>query len=86
MITIRLFLRTLEHLLETTTIYLRAFLETPHEVVNDILAHRPRNGSHLLPVGFLEVSECTGFLEYKRFEICTPWGDLPKWSRGWPKK
>ena len=62
MITISLSLYTLEHLLEMTTIQLRAFLEAHHEVVRDVLAHahRPRNGSHILPDGFLGVSDDPG--------------------------
>ena len=40
-----LFLCTLEHVLEMTTIQLRAFLEAQHEVVDDVPAYRPRNGS-----------------------------------------
>ena len=60
MITIRLFLCTLEHLLEMTTIQLSAFLEPQHEVVHNVLARRPRNGSHLLPDGFLEVGDGPG--------------------------
>ena len=60
MVTIRLFLRILKHLLEMTIIQLSAFLEAQHEVVHDLLAHRPRNGSHLLPCGFLEVSDGPG--------------------------
>ena len=42
------------------TIQLRAFLDTPHEVVHDVLAHRLRNGSYLLPDGFLEVGDGPG--------------------------
>ena len=49
------FLCTLEHVLEMTTIQLRAFLEAQHEAVHDVLAQGPRNGSHLLPDGFLEL-------------------------------
>ena len=45
------------YVLEMTTIQLRAFLDTPLEGVHDVLAHRPRNGSHLLPAGFLEVGD-----------------------------
>ena len=37
-----------------------AFLEAQHEVVHRFLAHRPRNGSHLLPDGFLEVGDGPG--------------------------
>ena len=37
-----------------------AFLEAQHEFVHDILAHRPRNGSHLLHYGFLEVGDGPG--------------------------
>ena len=33
------------------------FLEAQHEVVHKVLAHRPRNGSHLHPYGFLEVGD-----------------------------
>ena len=43
-----LFLCTLEHVLEMTTIQLRAFLEAQHEAIHDVPAHRPRNGSHSL--------------------------------------
>ena len=49
----RLLLCTLELVLEMTTIQLRAFLEAQHEAVHDVLAQGPRNGSHLLPDGFL---------------------------------
>ena len=59
---ISLFLCSLEHVLEMTTIQLRAFLETQHEVIHDALAHRPRNGSHLLTDGFLEVGDGPGLL------------------------
>ena len=38
----------------------RAFLEAHHEVVHDVLAHRPRNDAHLLHYGFLEVSDDPG--------------------------
>ena len=41
-----LFLCTLEHVLEMATIQLRAILEAQHEVVDDVLAYRSRNGSH----------------------------------------
>ena len=37
-----------------------AFLETRHAAVHEILAHRPRNGSHLLHCGFLEVGDGPG--------------------------
>ena len=60
MITISLSFYTLEHLLEVTTIQLRAFLEAHHEVVRDVLAHRSRNGSHILPDGSLGVSDGPG--------------------------
>ena len=54
------FLCALERVLEMTTIQLRAFLGTAHEVVHDVPAHRPRNGSHLLSDGFLEVGNGPG--------------------------
>ena len=57
---ISLFLCALERVLEMTTIYLRAFLDTPHEVVHDVLAHRPRNDSLLLPDGFFDVGDGPG--------------------------
>ena len=44
---------TLEHVLEMTTIPLRAFLEAHHEAVHDVLAQGPMKGSHLLPDSFL---------------------------------
>ena len=71
MATIHLFLCTLEHSLKMTTIQLRAFLDAQHDVVHDILAHRPRNGSHLLPYGFLRSVMVRGFPEYTYIEICT---------------
>ena len=42
MIAISLFLCTLQHLLEITTIQPRAFLEVQQEVAYDVLAHKPR--------------------------------------------
>ena len=57
---VRLLLCALERVLEMATIQLRAFLDTPHEVVHDVLTHRPRNGSHLLPDGFFEVGDGPG--------------------------
>ena len=41
-----LFLCTLEHVLEMTTIQLRALLEAQDEDVHDVPAYGPRNGSH----------------------------------------
>ena len=60
MIVIGLFFLILEHVLEMTTIQLRAFLEAQHKVVKDILTNRPRNGSYLLPDGFLQFSDGSG--------------------------
>ena len=57
---ISLFLCALERMFEMTTTQIRAFLDTPHEALFDVLAHRPRNGSHLLPDCFLEVGDCPG--------------------------
>ena len=55
-----LFLCTLEHVLEMTTIQLRALLEAQHEVVHDAIAQGPKNCSHLLPDGFIEVGDGPG--------------------------
>ena len=41
-----LFFCTLQHVLEMTTIQLLAFLEAQHEIVDDVPAYRPMNGSH----------------------------------------
>ena len=54
-----------------TTIQIRAFLEAQHEAVHDVLAQGPRNGSHLLPDGFLQDGDGPGLPEYTRIEICT---------------
>ena len=68
--TIRLSLYTQEHLFVMTTIQLRAFLEA-QQVVHDVIAHRPSNGSHLHPNCFLEVGDGPGLPEYTWIEICT---------------
>ena len=44
------------------SILLRAFLEAQHEVVHDVLTDWIGNGSHLLPDGFLEFHDRSGFL------------------------
>ena len=63
-----LFLCTLEHVLEMTTIQLRAFLEAQHEAVDDgprmTDGHTDRWMALILPGGFLEVGDGPGL----------PWG------------
>ena len=71
---ISLFLCALERMFEMTTTQIRAFLDTPHEALFDVLAHRPRNGSLSSLIASLRSAIVLDFLEYTRFKICTPWG------------
>ena len=59
-----LFLWTLEHVLEMTTIQPRAFLESQHEVVDDVPTYRLSLMASLRSVIVL------GFPEYTRIKIC----------------
>ena len=60
MMTINLFLCTLRVFARDDHHLAPCISETRQKVVHDVLAHWPRNGSHLLPDGFLVVSDGPG--------------------------